>query len=133
MSNKGFDKLREKINRKISASSLSGVIKRSLQPSIQDYKTSTEILQGAIKRKQIEPLYQKYQQTSRKNMSIEELNELSKPYLLNTLRQAWKNDLYKLTIYSKPINKLKKAELYHELLNANHDFSKLPKKPIRHR
>lgn len=109
-------------------SKLEGVIKRSLQPSIQDYRSSAEILQGAIKRRQTQPLYQKYQQASRKNFSIDELKELSKPYLLTTLRQAWRNDLYKLTIYAKPLNRLNKAELYHELLNANHDFSKLPKK-----
>ena len=103
-------------------------IKRSQQPSIADYTISSQILQGAIKRRQTQPLYQKYQQASRKNFSIDELKELSKPYLLTTLRQAWRNDLYKLTIYAKPLNRLNKAELYHELLNANHDFSKLPKK-----
>jgi hypothetical protein len=110
-------------------SRLEAVVKRTLQPTIQDYRTSAEILQGAIKRRQTQPIYQKYQQASRKNISIDELKELSKPYLLTTLRQAWRNDLYKLTIYAKPLNKLNKAELYHELLNANHDFSKLPKKP----
>lgn len=107
---------------------LSGAIKRSIQPSIADYRTSAEIIQSAIKRKQSQGLYQKYQQASRKNISLDDLKELSKPYLLNTLRQAWRKDLYELTIYSKPLNKLNKAELYHELLNANHDFSKLPKK-----
>lgn len=129
MSNQGFNKLREKVNQKISASTLSGAIKRTQQPTIQDYRTSAEILQGVIKRRQAQPVYQKYLQASRKNISIDELKELSKPYLLNTLRQAWRNELYKLTLYAKPLNKLNKAELYHELLNVNHDFSKLPKKP----
>ena len=133
MGDKGFDKLREKVNQVISASTLSRAIKRTLQPNIQDYKTSAEILQGAIKRRQAQPVYQKYQQAFRKNMSIDELKELSKPFLLTTLRQAWKNELYKLTIYAKPINKLNKAELYHELLNVNHDFTKLPKKQPRGR
>lgn len=109
---------------------LQSVIKRNLQPNIQDYKISAQILQAAIKRKQLEPIYHNYITAARKNISIEELKELSKYYLLSTLRQAWRNDLYKLTIYGKPLNKLNKAQLYHELLNANHDFSKLPKKTL---
>jgi len=104
-------------------------IKRTFQPQIQDYRTSAQILQSVLKRKQIEPIYKNLVIASRKNMDINELKELSKPYLLNTLRNAWRKDLYKLTLYGKPLNKLNKAELYHELLNSNHDFSKLPKKP----
>ena len=59
---------------------------------------------------------------------MDDLNELSKPYLLKTLRDAWKNEMYSSTLYKKPLNKLKKAELYHELINANYNISKLPQK-----
>lgn len=112
-------------------SKLAGAIKRVNQPALADYKMSAEILQGAIKRKQVQPLYNRYIQAGRANYDLATLTELSKPYLIKDLRTAWKNDMYSMTIYKKPLNKLKKAELYHELLNVNHNFSNIPKRVVR--
>lgn len=124
-----LDVLKNKVNkRKISASTLSGAIKRTTQPTIEDYKTSASILQAAVKRTKVESLYNKRKTTARKNYTTEQLKEMAKPYSIANLRKAWKIDLYKLTIYNKPINKLTKHELYHELLNSNHDFSTIPKR-----
>lgn len=123
-----LDVLKNKVNkRKTSASTLSGAIKRTIQPTIEDYKTSASILQAAVKRTKAESLYSKRKTTARKNYTKEQLMEMAKPYSISNLRKAWKVDLYKLTIYGKPINKLSKHELYHELLNVNHDFSTIPK------
>lgn len=108
-------------------------IKRILQPTIQDYKISSQILQSAIKRSQTQPLYNKLVKASRVNYDIQTLKEMSKPYLLKDLRNAWRTAMYSTTIYKKPLNKLNKAELYHELLNVNHNFSQLPKKQPRGR
>lgn len=106
-------------------------IKRSQQPSIADYTISSQILQGAIKRKQVQPLYNRQIQSVRKGYDENTLKELSKPYLLKDLKKAWLNYMYSSTLYKKPINKLKKYEIYHELLNVNHNFSTLPKKVSR--
>lgn len=129
ISNSGLDRLRNKIIRQPAASTITASVKRATQPAFQDYKLASEILQGAIKRKQVEPIYTNLKQASRRNMTLEQLKELSKPYYLNDLRNAWRKALYQLTLYSKPLNKLNKAELYHELLNVNHNFSSLPMKP----
>lgn len=112
---------------------MEAVIKRTLQPTIQDYKISSQILQAAIKRNQVQPLYNKYVKASRIGYDMQSLKEMSKPYLLKDLRNAWRTALYEMTIYKKPLNKLNKAELYHELLNVNHNFSQLPKKQPRGR
>lgn len=107
---------------------MEGAIKRSMQPSISDYRISSQILQGAIKRTQQQPTYNKYVKAARLNYDEATLKELSKPYLVKDLRKAWSTAIYNNTIYKKPLNKLKKAEIYHELLNINHDFATLPKK-----
>jgi len=133
ISRKGLEELKSKVERKTSASSLTGAVKRSMQPTLQDYKISAQILQGAIKRKQVQPLYQSLAKSSRSNLTMDDLIELSKPYLLKTLRDAWKNEMYSSTLYKKPLNKLKKAELYHELINANYNISKLPQKQLKRR
>jgi hypothetical protein len=109
------------------------VIKRTSQPAIADYRISAQILQGAIKRGQVQPLFNRQKQIARENYDIEQLKEMSKPYLLKDLRNAWKNDVYSITIYKKPLNKLKKVEVYHELLNANHNFANIPKRVVRRR
>jgi len=109
------------------------LVKRSTQPQIGDYKISAQILQGAIKRGQVQPLFNRQKQIARENYNIEQLKEMSKPYLLKDLRNAWRSDIYSITIYKKPLNKLKKAEVYHELLNANHNFANVPKKIVRRR
>lgn len=116
-----------------SGNTIKANVKRIMQPNISDYKIGAEILQGAIKRKIVQPVYNNLLQSKRRNMSIEELKELAKPYLVKNLRDAWKSDIYKLTLYKKPLNKLNKAELYHELLNVNHDFSNIPKRQPRAR
>lgn len=85
-------------------------------------------LQAVIKRKQIQPLYNKYLQTARINYTKEQLKELSKPYTIQNLRKSWNEYSKDNTIYGKASNKLTKAELYHELLNINFDFSQLQKK-----
>lgn len=112
---------------------LTGAIKRINQPSLADYKISAEILQGAIKRRQVQPDFNRQRQIARENYDLATLNELSKPYLIKDLKTAWKNEMYSMTIYKKPLNKLKKAELYHELLNVNHNFSNIPKRVVRAR
>ena len=112
---------------------LAGAIKRTNQPTIEDYRLSAQILQGAIKRGQVQPLFNRQTQIARRDYDLQTLKEMSKPYLLKDLRSAWKNDMYSITIYKKPLNKLKKTEIYHELLNANHNFSNIPKRVIRRR
>ena len=112
---------------------LVGAIKRTNQPTIEDYRISAQILQGAIKRGQVQPLFNRQKQIARGDYDIETLKEMSKPYLLKDLRRAWLSDMYAITIYKKPLNKLKKAEIYHELLNANHNFSNIPKRVVRRR
>lgn len=106
-------------------------IKRTLQPSISDYRISSQILQGAIKRNQQQGEYNKYVKAARVNYDEQTLKQLSKPYLAKDLKKAWSAAMYDNTIYKKPLNKLKKAELYHELLNINHDFTTLPKKQLK--
>ena len=110
---------------------MEAVIKRNMQPSLSDYRISSQILQGAIKRSQQQPQYNKYVKAARVNYDEATLKELSKPYLVKDLRKAWSAAIYDLTIYKKPLNKLKKAELYHELLNVNHNFATLPKKQLK--
>lgn len=110
---------------------MDSIIRRAIQPSLSDYRTSSQILQSAIKRTQTQPLYNKYVKAARLNYDIETLKQMSKPFLIKDLRKAWKEAMYSLTIYKKPLNKLNKAELYHELLNVNHNFETLPKKQIR--
>jgi hypothetical protein len=110
---------------------MEGPIKRIMQPAIADYRISSQILQGAIKRSQQQPEYNKYIKAARINYDLETLKEMSKPYLVKDLRKAWNVAIYDYTIYKKPSNKLKKAELYHELLNVNHDFAKMPKKQLK--
>lgn len=107
------------------------VIKRTNQPTIEDYRLSSQILQGAIKRRQVQPQFNRQIQIARENYDLPRLKELSKPYLIKDLRSAWRSDMYSITIYKKPLNKLKKAEIYHELLNVNHNFSTIPKRVIR--
>jgi len=126
ISRTGLQNLRDKVINKPAVATISASVKRATQPAFQDYKTASEILQGAIKRKQLEPVYSKLKQASRKNISLEQLKELSKPFYLKDLRNAWRKALYELTLYAKPLSKLNKAELYHELLNVNHNFSSLP-------
>ena len=110
---------------------MDGVIKRMMQPAISDYRISSQILQSAIKRNQQQQEYNKYIKAVRINYDEKTLKELSKPYLVKDLKKAWSVAIYENTIYKKPLNKLKKAELYHELLNVNHDFSTLPKKQLK--
>lgn len=112
---------------------LAGAIRRTNQPTIEDYRISAQILQGAITRRQVQPLFNRQMQIARQNYDIEQLKEMSKPYLLKDLRRAWLSDMYTITIYKKPVNRLKKAEIYHELLNANHNFSNIPIRVIRRR
>ena len=113
--------------------SLAGAIRRTNQPTIEDYRLSAQILQGAIKRGQVQPLFNRQTQIARRDYDLNTLKEMSKPYLLNDLRRAWRSDMYSITIYKKPLNKLKKVEVYHELLNANHNFANVPKRVIRRR
>lgn len=110
---------------------MEAVIKRMIQPALSDYRISSEILQGAIKRNKQQQEYNKYIKAARINYDMTTLKELSKPYLVKDLKKAWSAAMYDNTIYKKPLNKLKKAELYHELLNVNHDFSTLPKKQLK--
>lgn len=110
---------------------MQAAIKRSMQPSISDYRISSQILQGAIKRSQQQPEYNKYVSGARYNYDDQTLKELSKQYLMKDLKKAWSNAMYDNTIYKKPLSKLKKIEVYHELLNINHDFSTLPKKQLK--
>ena len=110
---------------------MEAVIKRMMQPALSDYRISSEILQGAIKRNKQQQEYNKYIKAARINYDMTRLKELSKPYLVKDLKKAWSAAMYDNTIYKKPLNKLKKAELYHELLNVNHDFSTLPKKQLK--
>lgn len=88
-------------------------------------------LQGAIKRSNIQPLYNKYLQNARYNYTKEQLIEMSKPYRQDELKGAFLDELYKTTIYNKPVNKLKKYELYHELLNYNYNFNNLEKRKLK--
>lgn len=98
---------------------------------------AASVLQASIKRRQVQPMYNRYVSAARVNYDLNTLKEMSKPYLLKDLRNAWKTAIYSNTIYQKPMNRLTKAEIYHELLNINHDFSRLPKKeanrPVRRR
>lgn len=85
-------------------------------------------IQSAIKRQQIQPIYSRYLQSARVNYSKEQLIEMSKPYKITELKKAFLDELYNSTLYNKPVNKLKKYELYHELLNYKYDFNNLTKK-----
>jgi hypothetical protein len=106
---------------------LVAAVKRTQQPTIADYRTAAEILQGAIKRRQPQQLYQRFQSGSRVNYDVATLKQMAKPYLLKELKKAWSTAIYSYTLYQKPSNKLKKHEIYHELLNVNHDFSSIPR------
>lgn len=98
-----------------------------------DNNKSLITIQAFIKRRQIQPMYNKYLKNARYNYTIEQLNEMAKPYTIKNLRTAWSNYNKENTIYGKPSNRLKKAELYHELLYVNYNFEKLPKKNINNR
>jgi transposase len=88
-------------------------------------------LQAAIKRKQLQPLYNRQIQAARYNYDEPTLKQMSKPYLAVELKAAWIDELKNMTIYKKPLNKYKKHELYHELLNINYDFNNFTKKQIK--
>jgi hypothetical protein len=85
-------------------------------------------LQARIKRQSIQPLYNKYLKTVRQNYDEPTLKKMASPYRADELKAAWTDKMREMTIYNKPINKLKKHELYHELLNVNYDFSNLEKR-----
>lgn len=87
------------------------------------------LLQASTKRREAQQYYNLYLQAARKNYTEKQLIEMSAPYLTDELRAAWLDGIYELTLYKKPANKLKKYQLFHELLNINYDFSKLEKTP----
>lgn len=107
---------------------LIAAVRRTQQPMISDYRTSAEILQGAIRRQQPQQLYNRYQNAARVNYDVATLKQMAAPFLLKDLKRAWTSALYSYTLYQKPTNKLKKHEIYHELLNVNHDFSNIPRR-----
>ena len=82
-------------------------------------------LQGAIKRRNIQPQYNRYLQSARQNYDDATLKQMSRPYRFDELKAAWTDKVREMTIYNMPVNKLKKHQLYHELLNVNYDFSNL--------
>jgi len=107
---------------------LVAAVKRTQQPMVADYRTAAEILQAAIKRREPQELYKRYKPAARVNYDVPTLKQMSKPYLLKELKKAWSVALYSYTLYQKPANKLKKHEIYHELLNVNHDFTTIPRR-----
>lgn len=92
---------------------------------------AASILQSKVKRQIVQPVYNKYLKTARQNYDIETLKKMSAPFRADELKAAWSDKQREMTIYNKPINKLKKHELYHELLNVNYDFSALEKKEVK--
>jgi len=88
-------------------------------------------LQGAIKRGIIQPLYNRQLEASRFNYDEDVLKKMSFPFNGLELRAAWTDQLRNNTIYNKALNKYKKHELFHELLNINYDFSNLEQKKLK--
>lgn len=131
--NKGLQKLKETADKQKATRILQATVKRPITPLISDYRQASQILQATVKRQQAEKAYKGLRGASRFNLTEQELMEMSKPYLMKDLKDAWKTTLYNLTIYAKPLNRLKKFEVYHELINMNYDFSKLQKKQPRPR
>jgi hypothetical protein len=89
---------------------------------------SSSILQSAIKRNTIQSLYNRQLSAARYNYDAETLKKMSAPFLAVELKAAWTDELKNMTIYKKPLNKYRKFELYHELLNINYDFNNLTRK-----
>jgi len=89
---------------------------------------AASILQAAIKRNVIQPLYNRQITAARYNYDAETLKKMSAPFLVVELKAAWADELRNMTIYKKALNKYRKYELYHELLNINYDFNNLTRK-----
>lgn len=94
----------------------------------QKKNTAASILQSKLLRANIQPKFNKYLEGARVNYDENTLKEMSQPFRHDELKAAWTDESKKLTIYNLPINKLKKYQLYHELLGINYDFSRLEKK-----
>ena len=88
-------------------------------------KSALTLLQATIKRGKGQSLFNMLLKAARQNYTTEQLIQMSEPYRTDELRAAWQGNIYELTLYKKPSIKLKKHELYHELLNVNYDFSQL--------
>ncbi len=96
-----------------------------------DKQKLVSVLQAKIKRQAIQPVFNKYLKTARENYDEATLKKMAYPYRADELKAAWTDKMREMTIYNKPITKLKKHELYHELLNVNYDFSNLQKKEAK--
>lgn len=96
-----------------------------------DKVKAATILQSKVKRQSVQPVYNKYLKTARQNYDVETLKTMAAPFRADELKAAWTDKQRQMSIYNKPITKLKKHELYHELLNVNYDFSTLEKKEIK--
>jgi hypothetical protein len=91
-------------------------------------ENAVRALQARVNRQTIQPQYNRYLQSARQNYDEATLKQMSAPYRADELKGAWTDKVREMTIYNLPINKLKKHQLYHELLNVNYDFSTLEKK-----
>ena len=58
------------------------------------------------------------------------LKKMASPYIVAELKNALNGVLLKKTIYKLPVSKLKKHEVYHELLNIKYNFSNLKKREV---
>jgi hypothetical protein len=96
-----------------------------------DKQKLVSVLQAKIKRQTIQPVFNKYLKTARQNYDEATLKSMSSQYRADELKAALTDSIRALLIYNKPINKLKKHEIYHELLNVNYDFSNLQKKEAK--
>jgi len=98
-----------------------------------DRLNALRVLQANIKRRLVQPEYQRFQQASRANYDETTLKTMAKPFRADELKAAWKDYINDRSLYRKPVSKLKKHEVYHELLNVNYNFNNLTRQEPRRR
>ena len=98
-----------------------------------DRLNALRVLQANIKRRLTQPQYQRFQQASRANYDEATLKTMAKPFRADELKAAWTDYINERSLYGKPVSRLKKHEVYHELLNINYNFNNLTRQEPRRR